>query len=305
MLRAMQWLYHLLTHAEAVRSRSLETYAPASLAAEGFVHASFASEVQASANLYFAAEIDVIALQIAPHRLNVPVRLDSTPRGLMPHIFGAITRDAIVAEHRIEVTGPAPQLPSEVASLSVAFLGFADMTLLDLVGVWDPLSRIATMKFDPTFRTTVITLAGAWEQAGMQLSMRELTTLAEFDAVVIAGGPSATELAREPRVQALLRTLRANRVFASVCTGALFLGELGILRGVRATTHASAVKQLQALGAVVEVAENMEIARVVDSGQIVTAGGVTAGIDLGLHLVARFYGATVASAIAARMNYRR
>jgi putative intracellular protease/amidase len=291
----MRWVYHLMHRAEALRLLCEPRVVAASLATEGYVHASFAGAAHESRRLYFGADDDVVALQIAPHRLDVPLVLADTPRGKMPHLFGSVVRDAVVAMHSVDLTREVP-FPDQVLGLSVGIVGFSGMTLLDLVGVWDPLSRIASMGFDPGFRSAVMTLDGAYVASGMQLHMATAESLASFDAVVIVGGPSAHMLAKEPRVQALIATLPRNRTCASVCTGALFLGEAQRLRGHAATTHASALHQLAAYGA------TAVRRRVVDEGSLVTAAGVTAAIDLGLHLVERWYGAAVRKEIGARME---
>ena len=86
---------------------------------------------------------------------------------------------------------------------------------------------------------------------------------------------------------------------ASVCTGAMLLERAGILGDGPAITHRSAIDDLREAG--VEVPD----ARVVDAGRVVTAGGVTSGLDLALYLVEREFGAGVADAVATTMEYDR
>jgi transcriptional regulator GlxA family with amidase domain len=86
---------------------------------------------------------------------------------------------------------------------------------------------------------------------------------------------------------------------ASVCTGAMLLAAAGLLEGRPAITHHSAIADLEAAGAKVIQA------RVVDDGDIVTAGGVTSGLDLALHLVERHFGAVVALAAERELEYER
>ncbi|MFC4987282.1 DJ-1/PfpI family protein [Saliphagus infecundisoli] len=92
---------------------------------------------------------------------------------------------------------------------------------------------------------------------------------------------------------------REDRMIASVCTGAMVLAEAGVLDCRPATTHASALSDLRETGA--EVVD----ARIVDDGDLLTAGGVTAGIDLALHLVARICGDDVARATATTLEHDR
>ena len=84
---------------------------------------------------------------------------------------------------------------------------------------------------------------------------------------------------------------------ASVCTGGMLLARAGVTDGRPAVTHHSALADLRESGA--EVVE----ARVVDDGDVVTAGGITSGIDLALHLVEREFGTEVAEEVASEMEY--
>lgn len=289
----MRWIYHLL----ARDTRIAGDYTPASLAAEGFVHGSFLDAVADSARLYFAPAQELDVLQIDPRRLpSVPV-LATTPRGVMPHLYGAIPADAIRARVASAAIGT---LPDHVTGTRVAIVAFDGMTLLDLVAVFDPLSRIASMGFDPT---TTVEIVGAhrgtaWHGHGATLAVERVRPdLARFDLVVVPGGHGTRALVSDLEVLEWLGSYPPHRLIASVCTGALVLGALGRLHARRATTHASALGDLARYGA------TAVDARVVDEGSVITAGGVTAGIDLGLHLVARLLDATAADRIATQMAW--
>ncbi|MBP1985595.1 DJ-1/PfpI family protein [Halolamina salifodinae] len=91
----------------------------------------------------------------------------------------------------------------------------------------------------------------------------------------------------------------AGATIASVCTGAMLLEQAGLLGDGPAITHQSAVEDLRNAG--VEVPD----ARVVDTGEIVTAGGVTSGIDLALYLTERAFGADIAESVATTLEYER
>ena len=90
-----------------------------------------------------------------------------------------------------------------------------------------------------------------------------------------------------------------RRRFGSVCTGAMLLAAAGLLIGRPAITHHSAIEDLRNSGA-----QNVDGARVVDDGDIITAAGVTSGLDLALHLVARELGEEAALAGAAEIEHR-
>lgn len=118
---------------------------------------------------------------------------------------------------------------------------------------------------------------------------------------LLAGRPAGVlaEIERGALPAALARLHADGAVVASVCTGAMLLGAAGLLRGRPATTNRGALDRLRNAGA-----EAVD-ARVVDDGDILTAGGVTAGLDLALWLVEREVGAEAAARLAARVEYER
>ena len=98
---------------------------------------------------------------------------------------------------------------------------------------------------------------------------------------------------------AIAKLYAAGTILASVCTGAMLIASTGLLKGRRAITHHAAVEELRAAGA------DVISARVVDDGDIITAGGVTSGIDLALYLVERFATPELAARVAADLEYER
>ena len=297
----MRWLYHALPRAIAERelsrsggdSRDLR---PVSLETEGFVHFSYADRAAESARLYVRP--DPVVLRIDPRRLPSRLEIASTPRGPMPHLFGPIPRDAIV--ETLELTALESDVPDRVEGTRFGFLAFEGMTLLDLVGVLDPVSRIAGMGFDPTCTCEVISVGAGtrvWSALGATLEVERVRPkLDDFDVLVIPGGPGARALASDRELLAWLGSFPKNRLAASVCTGSLLWAAEGRLVGKRATTHASAFEALEGLGASV-VRE-----RVVEDEGCLTAAGVTSALDLGLALVERFTDAATRARVAAQME---
>jgi cyclohexyl-isocyanide hydratase len=305
----MRWLFHVV-RAEDLGWGSDGRYAPESLAKEGFIHASYKDVVVESARLYFKAE-DLSSLRVLvidPRRLDVPVEVAQTPRGPMPHIHGSIPVDAV---KMIDLDGVDAHA-DVVLGTRIALCAFPGMTLLDLVGPLDALSRIASMGFDEATTCEVVALARRQEEAdvladppvvwsawGAELvTARYRPDLDSFDVLVVPGGPATRTLEHDGGAIEWLRTYPTNRLVASVCTGSLLLGAADRLRGKRATTHLTMMAELARFGAI-PTAE-----RVVDEGQLVTAGGVTSGIDLGLHLVRRLAGDDAHAKIAKQMEVR-
>ncbi len=118
------------------------------------------------------------------------------------------------------------------------------------------------------------------------------------DVILVPGGPGEAVVRQDEEVLSWLRAAHeTSRWTTSVCTGALTLAATGILDGVEATTHWSSMDDLAALGAK-PVPE-----RVVVRGKVVTAAGVSAGIDMALTLAARIAGDEVAQAIQLSIEY--
>ncbi|MCK6552282.1 DUF952 domain-containing protein [Myxococcota bacterium] len=297
----MRWLHHVVPRAHFDAASSAD-YAPPSLAREGFVHTSFRDQVAETVRLHFAGvpREALVALSIDPRRLPAAVELAPSPRGDMPHVHGPIPRDAIRAVR--DLAAFDAEAPDRVTGTRFGFVAFEGMTLLDLVGVHDPLSRIRTMGFDPTSTCEVFgtDTHEVWADGGVRVTVERVRPpLDAFDVLVVPGGRGAAEHAEDPAITRWLASFPPNRLVASVCTGALLLGAAGRLAGLRATTHASAMGALARWGA------RAVDARVVDEGQVVTGAGVTSGIDLGLTLVRRLEGEDVAQQIAKQMEWPR
>jgi transcriptional regulator GlxA family with amidase domain len=129
----------------------------------------------------------------------------------------------------------------------------------------------------------------------------------QVDVLVVPGGGwndrseagAWAEYERGVVPAAIRQRHESGALVASVCTGAMLLAAAGLLEGRPAITHHSALADLEAAGA------DIVHARVVDDGDIVTAGGVTSGLDLALHLVERHFGAAVALAGERELEYER
>ena len=183
---------------------------------------------------------------------------------------------------------------------SIAFFVFPRLTLLDLVGPYDALRRVRTMGVDPALRWQHVgTRAPVLDDSGTRVHVDVvLPPLDDFELLVIPGGFGVDDLRHDATALDYLRTWGQARPVASVCSGSLLLGDLGWLAGRRATTHWQRHDALRPLCGEVVIDE-----RVVDAGRIITAGGVTSGIDLGLHLVGRFWGAEAQARIARQMDW--
>jgi putative intracellular protease/amidase len=125
-----------------------------------------------------------------------------------------------------------------------------------------------------------------------------LADLDSCDVLLLPGGPAARRLVTDEPLLGWIRKIHGSTEWTtSVCTGSLLLGAAGLLDGLDATTHWSAVEALESFGA------RYAGERVVFQGRIVTAAGVSAGIDMALALAARIAGETAAQAIQLAIEY--
>ncbi len=123
----------------------------------------------------------------------------------------------------------------------------------------------------------------------------------QADILVVPGGLGARHESKNPALLEFISTqARRAEIVLSVCTGALLLGAAGLLDGLTATTHHAALDELLAVAPNCRVVSGQ---RFVDNGQIITAAGITAGIDTALYIVQRLLGAAVARETANHMEY--
>jgi transcriptional regulator GlxA family with amidase domain len=179
--------------------------------------------------------------------------------------------------------------------MRIAILLFDRLTALDAIGPYDVLRRIpaAEVSFVASVRGAVRAEGGLSLVAELQLA-----ELVDPDIVLVPGGLGQMQLMDDGPVHEWLRRAHETSTWtASVCTGSLILAAAGLLREKRATSHWLAMGELGSLGAL-PTSE-----RVVFEGKIVTAAGVSAGIDMALELAARIAGDEAAQAIQLGIEY--
>jgi len=126
-------------------------------------------------------------------------------------------------------------------------------------------------------------------------------TCPPLDILVVPGGwGTRREMNNDAMLSFVVSRAAEVQTLASVCTGALILGNAGLLDGLRATTHWRSLGLMQELFPRVTVDSD---SRVVEQGKLVTSAGVSAGIDMALHVVGRYCGEAVARSTARHMEY--
>jgi transcriptional regulator GlxA family with amidase domain len=182
-------------------------------------------------------------------------------------------------------------------SLQIAILLYPGVTALDAVGPWESLRFIPNteVRFVGKEEGPVVTEGGAL-LLGVTHTIDETTSP---DLVLVPGGMTTPgQMVDDDVLDWLRRVHQTTRWTASVCTGALILGAAGILKGSPATTHWYKMGVLRVMGAKPQPDE-----RIVRTGKIVTAAGVSAGVDLGLWLAGEIAGQEQAEAIQLAIEY--
>jgi transcriptional regulator GlxA family with amidase domain len=181
--------------------------------------------------------------------------------------------------------------------VEIAFLLYDELTALDIIGPYEVLGRIpeAEPRFVSKRKGEVKVDSGAF---GF-VTHYSLADVPRPDVFVVPGGARGTfAAAQDEEILSWVREAHEHsRYTTSVCTGSLILGAAGILKGIKATTHWSAVSFLEDHGA------QWSDERIVQEGKIITAAGVSAGIDMALHLVAALAGEDRAKAAQLAIEY--
>jgi transcriptional regulator GlxA family with amidase domain len=180
--------------------------------------------------------------------------------------------------------------------MKIAVVLYDRLTALDAIGPYEVLSRLpgAELAFVATEPGPIRTDNGMLTL----IAERSLAEMPRPDIVLVPGGPGEVAERAGGEVLEWLRAVDETSTWTtSVCTGSLILAAAGLLDGKRATSHWLAMDELRRLGAEA-VSE-----RVVFDGKIVTAAGVSAGIDMALTLAAQIAGAQVAQAIQLGIEY--
>ena len=180
--------------------------------------------------------------------------------------------------------------------VSVGLVLYPRFTALDIVGPFQTLVDVPGL--DVFF---VAEKTGPVSDHTGRLSLvatKSFADVDQLDVVVVPGGMADSGLIASDPVDEFVKRIHPTTTWTtSVCTGSIFLATAGVLDGIEATTHWASYERLRALGAIpVET-------RVVHRGKVITAAGVSSGIDMGLVLVAAMFGDEMAQVIQLAIEY--
>ena len=202
-------------------------------------------------------------------------------------------------------------MPQSAQQRNVGILIFPDVEIIDFCGPFEFFASatlpVQTDSGGPETRLfEVFTVAERSELVACRggLLVQPNYTLEDhppLDLVVVPGGYGTQREQENPVIlDWIARQRRTGALTTSVCTGAFLLGAAGLLDGLRATTHWTTIDGLRTSLPTTDVLAD---ARVVDEGEIITSAGVSAGIDMALHVVRRLHGDEVARRTARDMEY--
>lgn len=189
---------------------------------------------------------------------------------------------------------------------TVAILIFDDVELLDFAGPFEVFSSVRNLTGEHERLMDVFAVAESPAPVRCRNGLvvqpeRSINECPPVDVLVIPGGAGVRPALERSNLVEWVRTrAQEAELTVSVCTGSFLLAQAGLLNGRLATTHWERINEMRERFPDVEIVEDE---RWVDTGEIITAAGVSAGIDVALHVVRRLYGADVARATALGIEY--
>jgi len=192
----------------------------------------------------------------------------------------------------------------DAARRHVGILLFDGVEELDCVGPYEVLAAWASHFPDDGWSVSTMSRAGTAVTCAKGMRVLPHHAVADAPALEVLihpGGRGTRALVADPAHLDWVRAQRAQvPLVASVCTGSLVLAAAGVLAGRAATTHWASLDALSELDPTIDVRREV---RFVDDGDVVTSAGVSAGIDMSLHLVARLASASTAATVRRRLEY--
>jgi transcriptional regulator GlxA family with amidase domain len=189
---------------------------------------------------------------------------------------------------------------------TVGILIFDEVEVLDFCGPFEVFSVAAARGPDDERPFQVFTIGRSADpvrtRGGMSVTPHvAMSGVEAIDLLLVPGGQGTRPLVNDKEMIDWIRARAATaELVLSVCTGALLLGKAGLLDGLAATTHHRALELLKQIAPQTTVRSDV---RYVDNGRVITSGGIAAGIDMSLHVVARLLGKEHAAATARHMEY--
>lgn len=183
--------------------------------------------------------------------------------------------------------------------MKIAYIIFDGITWLDFIGIYDPISRLKSLNYLPDLTWDICSYAeNAKDNFGLEIKSTKIKSpLTDYDVIIIPGGFGTRQLQFDKDFITWIQTANEAAYKISICTGSLILGAAGFLKDKKATTNYQEYEALK------PYCRGVSPDRIVEDNNVITAGAVSASIDLGLFLCKKWAGREAAQGIRKRMDY--
>jgi cyclohexyl-isocyanide hydratase len=184
--------------------------------------------------------------------------------------------------------------------MKLAYVIFNGTTWLDFIGIYDPLSRLKSLNYLPDLSWDVCSYTETTkDNFGLEIKSTKIkNSLSDYDALIVPGGVGTRQLQSDDGFISWIKTAEPANYKISICTGSLILGAAGFLKDKIATTNFAEYETLK------PYCKKVSTERIVEDGNVITAGAVIASIDLGLFLCKKWGNEEAEEVIRKRMDYQ-
>lgn len=183
--------------------------------------------------------------------------------------------------------------------MKIAYILFDGITLLDFIGIYDPVSRMKSKGFRKNLSWDLCATTNTIKDSfGLTIQIDKVKpNLSDYQMIIVPGGYGTRKLQFDNDFNTWMKTAKEIPYKVSICTGSLLLGSAGFLKGKAATTNFNEYQTLE------KYCNNVSQNRIVEDGDVITAGAVASSLDLGLYLCKKLVGEENAEVIRKSMDY--
>ncbi len=183
--------------------------------------------------------------------------------------------------------------------MQIAYILFDEITLLDFIGIYDPIKNIKTKGYLENLRWDLCaTTKTIKDSFGLEVLVDKVKPdLSTYDMIIVPGGFGTRKLQFDTDFMNWLKTGEKVQYIVSICTGALLIGAAGFLNDKTATTNFNEYEALK------KYCNNVVAKRIVDDHNVITAGAVASSLDMGLYICQKLIGSEKTEEIRKTMDY--